>query len=72
MAELRGLSLVAQSLVGGLKLVVFPKGSVLGPVLFSSFINDRDEELKCILSKFVGDTKLGGVADKLEGCAAIQ
>jgi len=49
-----------------------PRGSVLGPILFSFFINDLDEEIECTLSKFADDTKLGGVSDTMKSCAAIH
>lgn len=40
--------------------------SVFGPVLFNIFIGKMDSRIECILSKFVGYTKISGVVDTLE------
>ena len=48
-----------------------PQELVLDPVLMNIFINDLDEEIEYLLSKFADNTELGGVADT-PGCTAIQ
>ena len=49
---LRGASVVTDGIL---------QGSVFKPVLFNVFINDSNEDLDVILSKFVDDAKLAGV-----------
>ena len=51
-----------------------PQGSVLGPILFTIFINDIDgaAPLADILRKFADDTKLGKVIRSQEDAEALQ
>ena len=49
-----------------------PQGSVLGPLLFVIYINNLEEDVTGVISKYADDTKMAGLADSNGHCRAIQ
>ena len=49
-----------------------PKGSVLGPLLFTIFIGNIDEEVLFEISKFADDTKIASRVNTLNDIRSMQ
>ncbi|KAI8518899.1 hypothetical protein Bbelb_021560 [Branchiostoma belcheri] len=49
-----------------------PQGSVLGPVLFTIYVNDMPEVVNCSLKLFADDTKLLRPVPQVRNCEALQ
>eukprot|EP00061_Rhincodon_typus_P013580 g40033.t1 len=48
------------------------RGSVLGPLLFVIYLNNLEENIAGLITKFADDTKIDGVADSEEDCQRIE
>lgn len=49
-----------------------PQGSVLDPLLCVIFINDLDENVEGMISKFANDAQMAGIVDNEDGYQKIQ
>ena len=48
------------------------QGSVLGPLLFTIFMDDIDEEVLCKISKFADDTKIASRVNTFNDIRSMQ
>ena len=52
--------------------MVYRKGLFIGPLLFTIFIDDTDEEILCEISKFADDTKIASQVNTFNDIRSIQ